>query len=100
LVSDITIKGLQTVSYLKDIAEAHGVQRPHRAGLILNRANENVKDFKARARSLGIDVVGIIPEDDNVAEFDRMGLPLIELPENSPCVVAIQRILRDLELVL
>ena len=98
MISDATLKGLQTAVYLKDIASQHGVTGPHETGLVINRAGEGAEALDEQAREMGLDVLGLIPTDDNVAEYDRLGRPTIGLPDNSPSVAAVREILMQLRL--
>ena len=49
-----------------------------------------------KACEMGMDVLGVIPPDENVAAYDRVGRPTIELPDDSPSVVAVREILKGL----
>lgn len=96
MISDATLKGLQTAAYLKDIASRHGVAGPYETGLVFNRAGEGAGSLKRKALEMGLDVLGVIPPDENVAEYDRLGRPTIELPDDSPSVLAVKGILQRL----
>ena len=45
MISDATLKGLQTAAYLKDIASKHGVTGPYETGLVINRAEVESVDL-------------------------------------------------------
>jgi len=96
MISDATVKGLQTAAYLKDIASKYGIRGPYKTGLVINRAGEGTEALEEKAQEMGLDVLGVIPVDENVAAFDRVGRPTIELPDDSPSVAAVRRILRAL----
>jgi CO dehydrogenase maturation factor len=98
LVSDATVKGLRTAVYLKDIAEKYGVEQEYRIGLVLNRVLNGAADLQEKARNMGLDFLGLIPSDENVADYDRLGLPTTDLPDDSPSVSAVGRILSGLGL--
>jgi CO dehydrogenase maturation factor len=100
MVSDLTIKGLRAASYLKEIAVTHGVEGQFRTGLILNRVRDGgVEELHEKAREMGLNLLGTVPEDEKVAEYDRIDRPTVDLPEDSESVLAVQRILKDLGLV-
>ncbi|MEW6439816.1 MAG: AAA family ATPase [bacterium] len=98
MISDGTVKGLRTAVYLKEIAGKYGVKGPYRTGVVLNRADDGVELLTEKAREMGLDVLGVVPVDANVAEYDRVGRPTIELPDDSPSVVAVRRVLAHLGL--
>ena len=55
-----------------------------------------VEALVQKACEMGMDVLGVIPPDENVAAYDRVGRPTIELPDDSPSVVAVREILKGL----
>jgi len=98
MVSDATMKGIRTAAYLNNIAKEYGVQEPCKIGLIINRIKEDPGQLAETAQSMGLDIVGFIPEDNNITEFDLVGRPTVGLPDHSPSVMAVRRILRTLGL--
>ncbi len=96
MISDATLKGLQTAAYLRDIASKHGVAGPYETGLVINRAGEGVEALMQKAHEMGLHVLGVVPPDPNVAEYDRVGKPTIGLPDDSPSVLAVREILKGL----
>jgi CO dehydrogenase nickel-insertion accessory protein CooC1 len=46
------------------------------------------------AEEAGLEVLGHVPEDAALAEYDSLGRPLIGLPETSPSVAAVRDILQ------
>lgn len=99
MISDATMKGFRTAVYLKRIADKYGVQEGCRTGLVINKAIKGVAELKEKAREMGLDIIGLIPVDEDVADYDRIGRPTMELPNNSPSVLAVGRILKDLALI-
>ena len=97
MVSDETIKGLRTAVYLKDIAARYGVAGRHRTGLVINKVRKGNEALRRRAEEMELPFLGMIPLDENVADFDYHGRPTIELPDNSPGLVAVRRILEMLD---
>jgi CO dehydrogenase maturation factor len=98
LVSDATLKGLRTAAYLRDIAEKYGVEKEYRVGLVLNRVVDGATDLQQKALEMGFELLGLIPADDQVAAFDRLGRPTVLLSDDSPSVLAVQEILSRLGL--
>jgi CO dehydrogenase maturation factor len=61
--------------------------------LIINSYKEPVsKLFLDEVEKTGLDVIGFVPHDRIVPEYDIEKMPLIELPDTSPVVVAINKI--------
>jgi hypothetical protein len=51
---------------------------------------------KAFYRSLkeGLNILGYVPEDENVSDYDGVARPLLKLPSHSPSVMPVRRILK------
>ena len=45
----------------------------------------------------GLKLIGLIPEDPTVGEYDAKGLPLVELPPESPARQAVEAIIKSLD---
>ena len=61
--------------------------------VVINRADPDMAEgIKKDLEKSGIEVLGAIPEDRNILEFDYAGRPLPELPADSPALLEIMRI--------
>lgn len=93
IVSDASVKGIRTAEHLNQTAREYAVDGNFKVGLVINRSKGDTQPLEARAKEIGLEVVGHIPEDENVAEFDLIGKPTLELPDDSPCVNAVRDIM-------
>jgi CO dehydrogenase nickel-insertion accessory protein CooC1 len=50
-----------------------------RLGIVFNRVQGNKELLKKMADEAGLDVLGYIPQDENIAQQDLIGKPLMEL---------------------
>jgi CO dehydrogenase maturation factor len=98
MISDATIRGIQTATYLKEIAQDYGVQKPYRTGLVINRIKTETEEIKEEAQKMNLKILGFIPEDENITKYNLIGKPIIDLPETSPSVIAVREILKNLNL--
>ena len=99
LVSDCSRRGIQAVGRIARLAESLKLN-PSRVGLIVNRApdgelNEGTKEEIALQK---LDLIGVMPQDSTVYEFDTAGRPLVELPEDAPVRKAFLKIVDQLNL--
>ncbi|HIQ06758.1 MAG TPA: hypothetical protein EYH31_13950 [Anaerolineae bacterium] len=96
LITDPTVRGLvaaERMLALKDELEI-GVGY---ACLIVNRVNGDLPSMLCqKIESLGVPLMGIVPNDPLLAEFDAMGQPLVELPNHSIAWQAIKQMAPDL----
>jgi CO dehydrogenase maturation factor len=68
-------------------------------GLIVNRAPETLsKTFLDEVEKIGVQIVCIIPDDKNLLEFDMERKSMLELPDDSPAVVAIDKMMETINI--
>jgi CO dehydrogenase maturation factor len=96
LVSDLSWRGIQAARRLKDLAQQLKIV-VGRAVLIVNRVTGDLSEkTQAEIEGQGLNLVGFIPEDPQIAEFDGLGRPTYTLPADSPALVAAYAILSQL----
>ncbi len=93
IVTDATVRGIRAASLIRTIAQGDETMKSTRIGLVINRLKEESSFVIETAQQSGLEILGCIPEDENITKYDLVGKPLIELPDISPSVVAIQGIL-------
>ena len=65
-------------------------------GIVVTRGPEKLSDvFLAEANEIGIPILGIIPDDPSLLEFDMEKKSLLELQDSSPSVVAVNRLMES-----
>lgn len=97
LVSDCSRRGVQAVGRIKElIAECD--LKPSSVGLIVNRAPEGKlnQGTLEEIEKQGLDLLGVVPQDETVYEYDCDGKPTIQLPKDSPVRLALYGILDNL----
>lgn len=96
LVTDKSKRGILTAQRIGELAEDLDIKFKD-IFLILNRVGpENKEIIKDKVRDTGIEIVGIIPEDEKIAEYDIEGKPLIELPDDLEAVRIVENIVSRL----
>jgi len=48
------------------------------------------------AQQMDFNILGCIPDDENIAKCDMVGKPLLKLPDDSPSVLAVENIVRGM----
>lgn len=91
IISDATSRGLQTAAQIKGMAQTERVIQCERLGLVFNRVHGNEELLKQAAQDMGLEVFGYIPQDENIAHYDLLGKPLMELT-TSPGLDAVRNI--------
>ncbi|BDZ66652.1 AAA family ATPase [Methanobacterium ferruginis] len=93
VVTDKSKRGILTAQRIGQLADELDIKFQD-LYLILNRVNpENEEEILQKVKETGLDMVGMIYEDDEVAQFDIEGKPLVELPDESNTVKAVNGIL-------
>ena len=85
LVSDCSRRGVQAVGRIAQLIKECDMH-PKKVGLIINRAPNGVlnEGTKAEIEKQGLTLLGVVPQDETVYEFDCDGTPIVDLPEDSP----------------
>ena len=97
LVSDCSRRGIQAADRIAELVEELEVN-PERIGLVVNRApngvlNEGTKEEIATRK---LDLLGVVPQDEVVYEYDCDGKAIVKLPEDSPVRAALKGIIEKL----
>ena len=99
LISDCSRRGIQAVGRIAQMIRELDL-KPGVMKLIVNRApngelNEGVRE---EIEKFGLDLVGVLPHDDLVYEYDCEGKPSSTVPETAPVKVALAQIMKKLGL--
>jgi len=92
LVSDPTVRGIIAAAEMQALAGRLQI-RVGRTQLVVNRveggqAEPSREDLptpvRAAIEARGMDVTGLVPQDEHVAEYDAQGRPFYDLPPDAP----------------
>lgn len=98
VVSDPSQRGIKTARRVLDLAEELQLQIK-RTALIVNRVlSEPDPSLVALIESLGMELAGWVPADPAITEYDARGEAVFHLGDDSPAVIAFEKILDSLEL--
>ena len=99
LVSDCSRRGVQAAARIAELIKECEM-KPKTVGLIINRAPGGVlnEGTKEEIEKQGMTLLGVVPHDEQVYEYDCDGKPTIRLPEDSPVKKALKEIVSRLEL--
>ena len=99
LISDCSRRGIQAVARVAEMIEEMEL-KPGKLGLIVNRAPNGILDdgVKAEIEKHGLNLLGVLPQDDGVYRCDCDGQPSAKLPESNPVKVALKGIMQSMGL--
>ena len=99
LVSDCSRRGIQAVGRIAQLIKECDMH-PSTVGLIVNRApkGELNPGILEEIQIQGLDLLGVVPQDESVYEYDCEGKPTASLPEDNPVKQALRAIVDKLDL--
>jgi CO dehydrogenase maturation factor len=95
-LSDYSLKGIRTVGKIRELIDELklSVKEKH---LVVDRALNGMDPvFSGEIQNLGLNLLGAIPEDALVSEYEMKGKPLLELPDESPAVQVVDRMMEKM----
>ena len=99
LVSDCSRRGVQAAGRIAELTRECDM-RPRKMGLIVNRAPGGILNDGTleEIQKQGLELMGVIPHNEAVYEYDCDGKPTVELPEDSPVRQALYGVMSKLGL--
>jgi len=96
IVTDPTQRGLVAAERIAELRDELDIQVEN-AYLVLNRLNgEMPAPLRERIEEMEIPLLGIVPADNRLLEFEFSGRPLIELGDESPVYQAVAEMMREI----
>lgn len=93
LVTDYSLRGLRAVGRINSMLDSLKLSVDN-LGIIVTRAPQQLNEtFRQEVEVIGLPIAGIIPDDPALLDFDMEKRSLMELPDNSPAVLAVDEIL-------
>ena len=99
LVSDCSRRGVQAAGRIAALMKELNF-KPKTVGLIVNRAPEGKLDAGTMEEvgKQGLTLLGVVPHDQDVYQYDCDGKPIVRLPKDSPVRSALHDIVQKLGL--
>ena len=93
LVSDCSRRGVQAVARIAELVEEIDM-KPKKVALVINRApNGELNDgIREEIEKHNLNLIGVIPQDETVYEYDSSGKPTTGLPLTNPAKKAVVEI--------
>lgn len=95
LVSDASRKGTGVIQTIKQVADQLCMYE--KAGALINRVKSEA--VQAVVDTGSIEILGFLPEDDDLAMLDVEGRSLYELPADAPALQALEAALHKMEVL-
>ncbi len=88
IVSDATVKGVQTIKRIDGLVDELDLDVKERK-FIINRIPGDPAKIVDYASSVGLKIDATIPQDENITEYDMEGRPVCDLPADSVSLKAL-----------
>ena len=98
IISDPTVKGVKTAARIKGLIKELdlGIEK---SAVIINRViGEEEEKLRKLSEDLDLNIVGLVPQDAKIFDYDLKGKPVFELPADSAARVSVFSILDSLEI--
>ena len=86
ILTDASRRGMQTVRHIKALVDEGLISNCTKCGIVFNRVQTDVSPLLKFAEEIGIKVMGYIPYDKEVEEYDLLG----KLPSENPALCAVK----------
>jgi len=95
LITDYSLRGLRAVRRINIMLQGLKLDVKNLA-IVVTRGPEKLSDaFLAEVAEIGLPIAGIIPNDPALLEFDMERRSLLELPDDSLSVLAVQKLMEE-----
>jgi CO dehydrogenase maturation factor len=89
VISDLTMRGLAAAGHIVQLVNELGT-RVHDTYLVINRVTDHIPPvILDRVEELGLRLLGTLPDDDTISEFDMLGRPIFEIGDDAPVYKAV-----------
>ncbi len=93
LVTDYSLRGLRALRRIHSMLEGLNLDVKE-LGIIVTRAPETLSEaFLNEVKEIDVPIVGTIPDDPALLEFDMERKSLLDLPDSSLSVLAIEKLM-------
>ncbi|MFC1900181.1 AAA family ATPase [Chloroflexota bacterium] len=96
IVSDHSVKGVRTVARIRDLADELKLVVGSQKIIVNSVAGELAPRVKEEMDKLGLESPVIIPDDEQIYQFDLEAKPLVELPDTSKAVIAVNTLMEEI----
>lgn len=100
LVTDTSLRGMETAVKVRDIAAKYDGEGSMTAHVLVNRTRDENDRMHAMgaAEKFGLNIAGFVPEDPKILEYNANGQSLFDLPDHSPSIAALKDVVAGLGL--
>ena len=98
MISDTSAQGVNVANTIKHLAQDNQAVNYKSMGMILNRVR-NESEVQNIRKNVSINILGWLPEDDLIREFDFNGRSFLDFPEEAGACKTVNQIIQDLQIL-
>ncbi|HLB28428.1 MAG TPA: AAA family ATPase [Dehalococcoidales bacterium] len=95
IISDHSVKGIRTVARVRDLVKELKLVVKKQVVIVNSAPDELAPMVKAEIERLNLPTPYLIPRDEEIYQFDLEAKPLLELPDTSKAVKAIDNLMTE-----
>jgi CO dehydrogenase maturation factor len=96
VVSDATAKGVRTAGRIYELTRSLNIKTGD-AYLIITKTSDPTP-LQSEIEATGLNLLGVVPNDQMILDYDLKGKPMLDLPTDSPAVQATREMFGKLPL--
>ena len=96
MISDTSAKGVNVANTIKHLAQDNKAVDYKSMGMILNRVRD---ESEVSNINVPIQLLGWLPEDDLIREFDFHGKSFLDFPDEARACKTVKQIIQDLQIL-
>jgi len=99
ITSDASARGIRSAGRIRELVEMLKLDIKKMYLVVTRVKDGSIEALQDEIDKTGLELIGTIPADDQVMEYDLLSKPLINLPDDSPAVAAVNKILAKAAIV-
>jgi CO dehydrogenase maturation factor len=93
IISNHSVKGVRTLGRIKDLVRGLKLHVAHQSVVISMAPKQIDSSIMDELKLLGLPLDAVLPMDEQIAEYDLKRKSLLDLPDTSPAVLAVEALM-------
>jgi CO dehydrogenase maturation factor len=94
IVTDISLRSIETANSIRKSAKKFTNYK--KLGVVINKVKGNIDIIVEKLNELNLPIIGQIPDDQNITNYDLEGKPMIDLSDDSPSLLETKKIVKKI----
>lgn len=94
VTSDSSARGIRSAGRVKELVDSLKLDIKKMYLVVSKVTDGTIEALQSEIDRTGLELIGAIPLNDQVWEYDLLGKPLVDLPDDSPVVQMVEQIMK------